>query len=283
VLLNTGGTSVRYEERLLEYGQKDALAFYLNGHGGDHIFLANPTWACVLAAPRGQRHATLQRLAALQCLPYPLALAQWARMWLRQICHRADEPTYWQRMKEFSTQSWLSLALAQMAKKVQSYRDLLAFDRLTPIEQVRCRLFYQLAQELSHPRLRDRHAQLLFPFFDEALIRAANALPAWQGFNAQGSRQLLRQALNARYHEPGLSRQSKGHTTASVLRSLQRQHAAVAERLREGYLVKSGMVQWRELEHDLRRQCLGIGGVSPAVMHALAIEVFIHRARQEVE
>ncbi|BEV73430.1 hypothetical protein THUN1379_29120 [Paludibacterium sp. THUN1379] len=266
-----------YEQSLLDHCHGASSLPHLNGHGGDHLFLASPPVASVLEAPAAQREDTLRRLAAHYGLPllslrFKLLQLQW-----QTLRGRAEMP---------DDQTWHSnggsLRLQRLARQAESWRQQPGMQTLTLMQHWRATLLFQLAQELSHHRLRDGCTRVVFPFFDRAILRAAHALPAWQSFDAQHSRLALRRALYQRYREPGLWRQSKGHTTAMVLRALNRHHQALAELIREGWLVRQGLLSWPALEAELQRQRYGIGDISPLLMKVIAVERFLQQASREL-
>jgi len=262
----------------------DAACTHLNGHGGDHLFVANPLFESALdLLLQGQFRAfgaTLRTLARFYAIPYALAARTILEVWLRHSVRRDVCRPYWANAQSYHWRDWLQAEIAARARAVHSYRHFIGSAARAPGAQMRAALFFQLAQEISHYRLRDIRSKLVYPFFQAGVMRCAFAYSDCATFDQANSRKPMRTALFAKYRESQLWRQSKGHTTSMTLRLLNQSRNAIHELLREGYLVGAGMASWSGIERELRKVCLGIGGLSPCLMHALAIEVFMRQARR---
>ena len=257
-------------------------ATFLNGHGGDHLFYANPGTDAVAEALINSRfrhsRIILENLVRYYGTSYSNVALKVARTLGKYLINQSIIPKAIDSNRQYFSSTWASRDFIALADQVTDYKKIFDIAKYSPVIQNKLSNFYQLAQDISHPRLRDGLGRMIFPFFNSDTIAMAFSTAAVESFDGAINRKQIRQAFYQRYRQPQLWRRSKGHTTSVAIYSLNKHQSEIRALLRHGYLVSKGLVKWPKLEQELNKACYGVIGLSPLLMHAVGIEIFLKKA-----
>lgn len=232
-------------DRLIrEAAGEGAPTVVLNGHGGDHIFLDPPSPAPVVDL--------LARGRVAEALRYYCSLVT------------------------FHGQGFLTpLRYRKLGQGIGKPGF-----TLTPGKRLHRRMIQQACFENSIWNNCGLPYKLIHPFTHPAMLRYALSHPPHAYVGERQSRLPFRQAMNIHHGTDDFSRVSKGHLTGVFQRAIRLQHDALAGLLEQGTGQALALFAAGEMLMLLKRAASGSEEVSPVLLNALSLELFLqHWAR----
>jgi asparagine synthase (glutamine-hydrolysing) len=232
-------------QTLHDIGTQHGCTEFMNGQGGDHVFLApQPTEALAdYWLDRGFRGITipLTELSAAHRMPWT-SLTQTA---LHDIAQ------YYGKKKKTITEPtpFLNSTFASTVQKQSSYVDQ-SIKKFYPGKITHIQALHHAVAYAERNRNVTQQLITTHPLLSQPIVELALQVPTYQSFAHGFDRILFRNAVSRIKKPKALWRTIKGQTTGSMTKMLSKDAHFIHDRLVDGTLVTRGMLnkQWLEKE-----------------------------------
>lgn len=242
---------------------------YLNGYGGDNIFLAAPPISIIAdLISNGNLMLAYQKTKDLSKL-YNLPILNFLKESFYVLRKKSQLSINNHRMP-----SWLSHDL-MLSSKMNLDSDYIeeTFSHLTDAQQVRMKHLYT-AFSYADQGLRDPDVLLIHPFLSQPLVELALSIPIENTFNDQYSRVHFRDAFNHAFKSKTFFRRSKGEVTGVLLAGMIQNRKRVQELCFEGLFARKGVINLERLHRTFNEIQAGkIEDLDP-FLNLAAIEIW---------
>jgi hypothetical protein len=259
----------------------------LNGHGGDHVFVAHPNAYAVIEealSPRGSVSTALRTASNLARLT--------RRRWVDLASETLREANELGRAfsRGYATLGqWRNpvspgLFNAGARRRALEERRRVSRSLVLPFKEsgkwhsVR-RLDYirEAVNQGSSGRLTDDLLPCLHPYLAQELIRKAVRKPIADTFDERYNRKQQREGLYSRFGDPIFLRRSKGNLSGVLQRALYLSAHKIGDLTSNGIAVRLGIIDEKALKSELERAFLGSMLVSPDLFYLISLESFYQR------
>jgi len=241
----------------------------VNGHGGDALFLAPPPFGVPIDALAHLRFARSATAIADLSIMYRTSAWVVVRRALAAGVHRYGGSTE----QPFSTE----VMRDQMVEPPSGiYDHLIAQPRLA-LQPARRYQLAVLAATLDETVVQARGVgrRPFLPFLSQPIVEMALRSRPEDLFNSDHNRLPVRRSAYQAAKLPNLWRTDKGDTTHSALRGILLHKNHVREMCLDGWCVREGMIDRKEMENVIKRTALGLPTGIVEITRVFAVETFL--------
>ena len=251
----------------------------LNGHGGDHIFLADPTADAVIEhlwhrnPGFGQAFQTARSLTILMQRSWPGLLRECLANSMRRARPRLlDTPILSQPDADTSilTRDCHRLSLQEQRRTDRVVR----MEPLSPDRIRRRRIIMAAVHHGAADRLTDARFQTIYPYLNRSLVCWAETRPDSLTFSHTFNRLPQRTSFHRRYRDTIFMRSGKGHISGALQRMIRAESDAIIDLVQNGEAVRLGFIKQEQFLREIRQCELGSEYVSPAMLLLLSLELY---------
>lgn len=244
---------------------------FINGYGGDHLFLAAPSIE-FLADYFYQRHSIgffkkARQLSMLLSIPYLSILSQSFKKILLPISGEKIFPFY-------KAPSWVTEEFNPFSSFFEiPYKRSLG--KILPGQKKQLWHFYHSFSYIDQS-LRAKDKPIIHPFLSQPIVELALSMPNFNSFTAHYDRFPFRKACFDHFKDPIFWRRSKGEVTGVIIQGITRNINNVKQLALDGIMAKNNIINRQKLEARIKDITEGKMHEVNSLVNLLAIEVWAH-------
>ncbi len=268
------------QHALLAYANRlSENAIIVNGHGGDHIFLAHPGAGAVVdhlwqRPPQiGKALQIAQKLAILKQQSWiSVATECAADLGQRSLSALFRTPfdsrvVYDEKILTPECRRSIARAASRSNRSTGKGPDWKPPSR-------RRRIMMEAVQHGAADRLTDSRCPTLYPYLNRRLVNWAEHRPDSMTFSTRFNRLPQRTSFHQRYGDEIFLREGKGHITGVVQRMIRAESDLIIDLLTKGQAARLGYIDEESLRRDIRRCEMGSTFISPIILMLISLELY---------
>jgi asparagine synthase (glutamine-hydrolysing) len=217
----------------------------MNGQGGDHVFLSPPPHNAL--ADYWLEQGLKGSLGTLHTLS-----STYRTSWGTLLYNNLKSLTPWQRSKKILPIINKPIVNPELIKNLKSHTYYLhkTVRDFSPAKALQVQL---IAHAISQAEREQRVYPTVttHPLLSQPIVELALKIPTYQSFGNGFDRVFLRRAVNRIKPLQALWRRHKGHTTGTMLKHLEQEHAVISELIRNGHCMKNNILDKQLVEKYL--------------------------------
>ncbi|MFH1334219.1 MAG: asparagine synthase-related protein [Pseudomonadota bacterium] len=254
----SGLTHLKKEHDYYELSKHHSNVAFISGHGGDHIFLAQPIpeLICDCFLQKGLNPAKrkfLEIAAHYRCSSFTLFQIVFKNMLAHLFRHSYAQ----NRCIRFNQKTpWFTEKLRSLSEQITKHPSLETLKHQMPGQFRKIETIYEGLASIKGP-MRDPQNPVFYPLFSQPMLELALGIPSYRLFENNFDRYPFRKAVSDAFQTQSVFRHDKGETSGVMQRGLIKNQKYILELCLDGRIVKEGLANKERLYRDLK---LFIGG-----------------------
>jgi asparagine synthase (glutamine-hydrolysing) len=251
---------------------------YLNGHGGDSIFMAvaleESLVDYLLQHGITGLHAKIHDMAVYRrtsiVLLYKYLFSKLTRHMFKYKTAQAQP--------HFNT-PWLNKNMRQYHVNKMLHPCLKNKSGLLPGKKIHLEDTFATIASVN-VNMREANNAIIYPFLTQPMIELSLNLPTYETLKLNYSRYPLRKIVDAHYNSPHFWRQSKGEYSGALSLGIKNNFAHILELCMDGVFAKSGFIERDLFQKNLRDIINGDPTYQWTLMHLVSLEMYLEYWRR---
>lgn len=250
---------------------------FVNGHGGDSLFLSSPPMKCIADLVYDKKYSQIVTKIKELSLYYRTTILE--ILSTNIVSFFKYQLGIHSSIKYNGNAPWLLLS-QQVNKEYFTIFDQLGY-MSSPSKNDHClNIYLTLASMQTNLRSKDHH--LHYPFATQLMLEIALNINSYDSFNAGYDRYLFRKSISSFYNTSHVWRKDKGHTTGVFHKGLNVNKKYILNLCMNGYLAQSGIIHKDLFMTHYERTSKGIINQQWLLVHLLCLEMYIDMWRNSM-
>jgi asparagine synthase (glutamine-hydrolysing) len=263
----------RFTERLAEFISTKGNYEWMNGYGGDHLFLAPPIMQsvadCAIAGKLLQLPQKIKDISTYYRAPLFNVIKTNIQALARYYTNKHNYFTWDQKTTPWMNERFLeAIDFAMFAPPfLEGLKD------LPPAKALHTLLIYKASLSVDHGT-RQWGKQMTHPFLSQPMVELALQMPTYQSYDQGYDRIIFRRGMDAFKKNKFVWRRSKGETSGILALAMRNNFSRVCELALEGRFAQNGLINKDLILHHIHELRHGHFANSRPLINLLSAELW---------